>query len=242
MQKIDRARRKQLRAFEKLINYRFRRKELLNAALTHKSYAFERNGKHMPEWNERLEFFGDSVLGLIVSEYLYKKFRNIQEGELSKLKSHIVCADTMAKIAVKLKTGDFLLLGRGEERYDGRNQLSSLSCALEAVIGAVYLDRNLKSAEKFILEIFRSDIADLNKEDRPNKDYKSALQEHSLKKFGHIPRYELISQDGPEHKKEFVVSVRLNSDVIGKGWGLNKKNAEQMAAKEALEKLILLRS
>jgi len=234
---IGRARIKQLKAFEKLINCRFRKKELLNAALTHKSYAFECRGKQNLEWNERLEFFGDSVLGLVVSEYLYRKFKNIQEGELSKFKSHIVCADTMAKIAVKLKIGDFLLLGRGEERYGGRNQLSNLSCALEAVIGAVYLDRNLKGAEKFILNVFGSDIADLSKEDRPNKDYKSALQEKSLKRFGHIPRYELISQDGPEHKKEFVVSVRLDSDVIGKGWGLNKKNAEQMAAKEALEKL-----
>lgn len=237
MHSIEKSRLKKLKAFEKLINYRFRDKRLLNIALTHKSHAYEYNGKYLPEYNERLEFFGDSVLGLVVSEYLYRKFKNIQEGELSKFKAQIVCADTMARIALKLKLGDFLLLGRGEEKYSGRGQETNLSCALEAVIGAVYLDRNLKAAEKFIIGAFRSDLADLSRKDRTDKDYKSSLQQESLKRFGRIPRYEVIFQEGPEHRREFVISVKLNDDVAGKGWGLNKKSAEQMAAKEALEKL-----
>jgi len=234
---MDRSRRNQLKLFQKIVGYRFRNKDLLNAALTHKSFAFEQSSKQALEWNERLEFFGDSVLGLVISEYLYKHFKNLQEGDLSKLKSDIVCADTLTKNAIRLRMGDFLLLGRGEEHSGGRKQESNLNCALEALIGAVYLDRNIKAAEKFIISILKSDLEQLFKEDRPTKDYKSLLQERSLKKFGQIPRYELISQEGPEHKKEFVVSVKMHDEIYGKGWGLNKKNAQQMAAKEALEKL-----
>ena len=234
---MDKDRQGQLKAFQKIIKYRFRNKEFLNTALTHKSYAFEQPSKYMPEWNERLEFFGDSVLGIVISEHLYKKFKNMQEGELSKLKAHVVCTDALLKNALRLQLGNFLLLGRGEERANGRSQVSSLSGALEAVIGAVYLDRNLKAAEKFILEVFKSELHEISRKDRPTKDYKSALQERALKKFAQIPRYELISQEGPEHKKEFVIAVRINGEVSGKGWGLNKKSAEQMAAKESLEKL-----
>jgi ribonuclease-3 len=235
--KLDRARLKHLKLFQKAVKYRFRDKELLNAALTHKSYAFEQPPRHMPEWNERLEFFGDSVLGLVVSEYLYKKFKNIQEGDLSKFKAHVVCTDSLIKNAVRLHVGDFLLLGRGEERTNGRSQPSNLSCALEAVIGAVYLDRDTKAAEKFILNVFKEELHELTRKDRQTKDYKSLLQEQSLKKFGMIPHYELISQDGPEHKKEFVVGVRIAGQAYGRGWGLNKKNAEQLAAKETLDKI-----
>lgn len=224
---ISRQRLKHMSGFEQLIKYRFRNKELLNIALTHKSYAFEQPSRRIPEWNERLEFFGDSVLGFVVSEYLYKKFKNIQEGELSKFKSHVVCADALARNAARFKVGDFMLLGRGE---------GSSGCALEAVIGAVYLDKGINAARKFILDVFKLDLLDLGKKDRPIKDYKSALQEYCLKKFEHIPHYELISQEGPEHRKEFVVAVRINGEVLGRGWGLNKKAAEQMAAKEVVEK------
>ena len=233
--KIGKDRQKQIKLFQKTMGYRFKNINLLNIALTHKSYAFERS-RHIFEWNERLEFFGDAVLGLVVSEYLYKKFKNLQEGQLSKTRSQIVCTDTLRKNASKLGLGDYLLLGKGEERMDGRLQTSNLSGALEAVIGAVYLDRDIKAARKVILEIFKIDLMAAQKE-KFIKDYKSLLQEKSLKKFAKIPHYELISQEGPEHKKEFVMAVKLNGQTYGKGWGLTKKNAERMAAKEALEKL-----
>jgi ribonuclease-3 len=207
----------------------------LEAALTHKSHAFE-HPRHVSEWNERLEFFGDSVLGLVVSEYLFKRFKNLQEGELSKLKASVVCTETLKKHAQRIDIGRFLLLGRGEERSGGRSLISNLSCALEAVIGAVYLDKGLNAAKKFILEIFKTDLHDLHKS-KNTGDYKSLFQEQCLKKFGQIPFYEVISQDGPEHKKEFVVAVRLSSHTYGRGWGYNKKSAEQMAAREALENL-----
>lgn len=233
--KPDKSREAQLKSFQRIIKYKFKNRQLLNAALTHKSYAFEHT-KNRPEWNERLEFFGDSVLGLVVTEYLYRRFKNLQEGELSKLKSQVVCTETLKKNALRLRVGNYLLLGKGEERAQGRLQTSSLSGAVEAVIGAVYLDRGLKPAKEFILDVFKEDLVDVHK--NPGiKDYKSALQEKALEKFGKIPFYELISQDGPEHKKEFVVSAKLNGHIYGRGWGLSKKNAEQMAAKEALEKL-----
>lgn len=235
MIKMDKARTGQLKAFQRVIKYRFKNKGLLNAALTHKSYAFEQS-KHLPEWNERLEFFGDSVLGLVISEYLFKRFKNSQEGELSKLKAHVVCTDTLKKNALRLHIGDYLLLGKGEKKMGGRLQSSNLSGVLEAVIGAVYLDRDIKAAKKFILETFKADLTDLHK-NKDIKDYKSAFQEKSLKVFGQIPFYELISQEGPEHKKEFVVGVKVNGQTYGRGWGYSKKNAAQMAAKEALEKL-----
>lgn len=233
---MDKARQKQLKDFQRAIKCRFRNKELLNISLTHKSYAFE-HSRHVSEWNERLEFFGDSVLGLVVSEYLFRRFKNLQEGELSKLKAHVVCADTLNKHAQRLDIGKFLLLGRGEERSGGRSIVSNSSCALEAVIGAVYLDKGISAVKKFILDIFKVDLQDLHKS-KNTGDYKSMFQEQCLKRSGQIPFYEVISQDGPEHKKEFVVAAKLNSHTYGRGWGYNKKSAEQMAAKEALEKLV----
>ncbi len=232
---MDKNRQKQLKAFQRKIKYKFRNKELLNVALTHKSYSFE-HPRHNMDWNERLEFFGDSVLGMVISEYLYKRFKKSQEGQLSKFKAQIVCTDTLKNNAIRLNIGDYLLLGKGEEKMGGREQTSALSCVLEAVIGAVYLDRGIKAATKFVLNTFKADLSNIGN-DNGNKDYKSLLQELSLKKFGNIPFYELISQEGPEHKKEFVIGVKLNGQMCGKGWGLNKKNAEQMAAKEALEKM-----
>jgi ribonuclease-3 len=234
---MDKARQNQLKIFQHAIKYKFKNRELLNTALTHKSYAFE-HPKNVHEWNERLEFFGDSVLGLVISEYLYKRFKNLQEGELSKLKSQVVCTETLNKNALRLCMGNYLLLGRGEEHSGGRRQISNLSCALEAVIGAVYLDRDINAAKKFIAEIFKEDLNDIQKNRKAIKDYKSAFQEQTLKRFGRIPHYELTSQDGPEHKKEFVISVRVNGQICGRGWGLSKKSAEQMAAKEALEFLL----
>lgn len=233
MNLMDKARQNQLKLFQRVIKYKFKNKNLLDVALTHKSHAFERP-KQALEWNERLEFFGDSVLGVIISEYLYKKFKNLQEGELSKLKSQVVCAETLRKIAARLHIGNYLLLGKGEERMGGRLQPSTLSCVLEAVIGAVYLDRDIKAAKRFILEVFKTELHDLHK-NKEIKDCKSTLQQLSLRRFGCIPHYELVSQDGPEHKKEFVIGVKINGHIYGRGWGFSKKNAEQMAAREALE-------
>ena len=233
---MDKARRRQLELLEKILKYKFKNRMLLNTAMTHKSYAFE-HSQHMTEWNERLEFFGDSVLGLIISEYFYKRFKNLQEGALTKLKSQIVCMDTLKKHAHRLQLGEYLLLGKGEERMGGIFQPSSLGSVLEALIGAVYLDRDLKATKKFIFHIFKMDLQDIHTDKKRLKDYKSILQEESMKRFRKIPFYELISQEGPEHRKEFVVAVRLNGQAYGQGWGFSKKTAQQMAAKEALEKL-----
>lgn len=232
---MDKARFKQLKLFGRQIKYGFKDKQLLNTALTHKSYAFEHLELAL-QWNERLELFGDSILGFVITEELYRRFRNLQEGDLTKLRAQIVCAETLKKNALRFNIGNYLLLGKGEELSNGRLQSSNISAALEAVIGAVYLDRGIKAAQKFILEVFKTDLLHLQ-EKNLIVDYKSTLQELSLKRFAQLPVYELVSQKGPAHKREFVTAVKLNGQIYGIGWGLNRKSAKQMAAKEALEKL-----
>lgn len=228
----DKSRLKKLKLLEKRIGYRFRNKALLNQALTHKSYSNEKY-KTGAGHNERLEFLGDSVLGIVVSKILYDDYPEKDEGVLTRYKSQLVSGATLGNIAKALHIGEYLLLGKGEEASGGRRHVSNLLCALEALIGAIYLDGGLKPAFKFINNIFKPELQ-LVKEGKGSRDYKSVLQQVALKKFKTIPSYKIISEIGPDHKKHFIVEVLILGKRYGIGSGPNKKTAEQASAKEAL--------
>ncbi len=214
--------------FEKKIGYEFKDKSLLTRALTHSSYA---NEKGTGLDNERLEFLGDSVLGFITAEYLFEHYKNKQEGELTKKRANAVCEKTLFEYAEKIDLGDQILLGRGEEHTGGRHRPSVVSDAFEAVIAAIYLDGGIESAKKFVLPF----IEKFNMQEPVFKDYKSTLQEvlqqNPTEKFEYI----VVGESGPDHNKEFIVEIHMNSNVIGRGKGTSKKKAEQQAAKSALE-------
>lgn len=230
--KKDKSRLKKLRCLEKAIGYRFRNTTLLNQALTHKSYANERSGSKNGD-NERLEFLGDSVLGMVISKVLYNDYPDKDEGVLTRYKSQLVSGVTLGRIAKDLLIGEYLLLGKGEERSGGRRHASNLLCAMEALIGAVYLDGDLRAASKFINKVFHLELQ-LVKEGKGTRDHKSVLQQIALKRFKTIPSYKIISEIGPDHKKHFIVEVALSGKRFGIGSGPNKKTAEQAAAKEAI--------
>lgn len=229
---INKNRRHLLRAFQKIIGYRFRNKDLLEQALTHKSYVNENPLKGLKD-NERLEFLGDSVLGIAISQTLFKDCPDLDEGGLTKFKSQLVSGETLSRIAKELSIGEFLLLGKGEENSGGRYHVSNLVCSLEAVIGAIYLDTGLRYAHKFISKTFAPEVK-LVEEGRGERDYKSLLQQIALRKFRAMPDYKIISEEGPEHRKTFVVAVWIANKKYGMGLGSNKKKAEQLAARETL--------
>ena len=233
--KKDKDRLKKLKIFEKLIGYSFRNKQLLNQALTHKSYANERNLEHSND-NERLEFLGDSVLGVVISHTLYNECQGEDEGVLTRYKSQLVSGETLARIAKELDIGEYLLLGKGEDASGGRKHVSNLMCALEAIIGAVFLDGGLKVSHIFINRILGPEVK-LVKEGKGAKDYKSMFQQIVLKKFKTMPSYRILSEIGPDHKKHFIVEAVVLGKRCGIGSGSNKKSAEQASAKEALSAL-----
>lgn len=217
--------------FEKIIGYSFKDKNLIYHALSHSSYANEK--KHTGGSNERLEFLGDSVLSIVVSDYLYKHLTNVAEGELTKLRASLVCEKSLHIFAKKINLGEYILLGKGEENTGGRERPSILADAFEAVIAAIYLDGGMEAAAKHILRFIPKDI---EKSRKPVfNDFKTALQEVVQMNPEEKVEYVLISEEGPDHNKSFIVEVTLNSQVIGKGKGHSKKEAEQLAAKEALE-------
>ena len=215
---------------EETIGYTFHNKELIYQALSHSSYANER--KHPGGSNERLEFLGDSVLSIVVSDYLYKNL-NVAEGELTKLRASLVCEKSLHIFARQIHLGDYLMLGKGEENTGGRERPSILADAFEADIAAIYLDGGLEAAAKHILHFMPEDIKVTQKP--VFSDFKTVLQEIVQKNPEEKVEYVLIGEEGPDHNKRFVVEVRLNSQVIGKGKGRSKKEAEQLAAREALE-------
>ena len=217
--------------FEKIIGYDFRNKALLEQALSHSSYANEK--KTAGGSNERLEFLGDSVLSIVVSDYLYKHFTQVAEGELTKLRASLVCEKSLHIFAQQIHLGDYLKLGKGEENTGGRERPSILADAFEAVIAAIYLDGGMEPAAKHILRFMPEDIEHGRKP--AFSDFKTVLQEIVQKNPEEKVEYVLIGEEGPDHNKRFVVEVRLNSQVIGKGKGRSKKEAEQLAAREALE-------
>lgn len=217
-----------MRELEKMIGHTFKNQDLILTALTHSSYANEAKDKKCRD-NERLEFLGDSVLGVVTTTYLYNKYPNTMEGELTKMRAGLVCEGALCECARKIKLGDFLRLGKGEEAGGGRKRDSILADAFEAVIGAIYLDAGLEAAREFVHTYV------LGNEKGTISDYKTTLQEIVQKNHGEILSYRLLGADGPDHDKKFKVEVLLNSNVIGHGEGHSKKEAEQMAAKEALE-------
>lgn len=216
--------------FEKKIGYSFKDKSLLINALTHSSYA---NEKKIPFDNERLEFLGDSVLGFVTAEYLYSQFKTRPEGELTKLRAAVVCEKSLFKFADKISLGDAVLMGRGEEQTGGRSRPSILSDAFEAVIAAMYIDGGIDAVKPYILGF----IKDAVKQEADFKDNKSLLQEEIQKVKGNTLSYTEKDEFGPDHNKTFVFEVSLNGEVIGSGEGKSKKEAEQVAAGNALEKL-----
>ncbi len=217
--------------FEKIIDYTFKNKKLLTQALSHSSYANEK--KHPDGSNERLEFLGDSVLSIVVSEYLYKNLTDIAEGELTKLRASLVCEKSLHLFAQQINLGEYLLLGKGEENTGGRERPSILADAFEAVIAAIYLDGGFEPAKRHILRFIPKDLQ--NRKRVVFSDFKTILQEIVQKNPEEKVEYSLVGEEGPDHNKRFVVEVCLNSNVIGRGKGKSKKEAEQMAAKEALE-------
>ncbi|MBQ7596821.1 MAG: ribonuclease III [Clostridia bacterium] len=212
------------------IGYKFNNTELLKRALTHTSYANETGGDHNHS-NERLEFLGDSVLGVITAEYFFMNYKTLPEGELTKRRAATVCEKALCEYAKDIDLGDFILLGRGEIVTGGNERPSILADAFEALIAAVYLDGGMDAAKGFVLKY----IEKAAKEHRGFKDYKTMLQEVVQKNPGEIVEYVLVNESGPDHDKRFEVEVHLNSNVIGRGIGTSKKKAEQFAAKEALE-------
>jgi len=222
-----------IKDLETAIGYKFHNIQLLQNALTHSSYANERWHNSLLS-NERLEFLGDSVLGMLVAEYLYGTFPDRPEGELTRMRADMVCEHTLATVANKIGLGGHLLLGHGEERLGGRSRESILADATESVIAACFLDGGLDAAAQFVKKYILVEVP----VSRPNNmDYKTALQELVQQKKNQVLVYTLVGQSGPDHDKLFDVQVSLNGTVVGCGSGRSKKRAEQMAAKAAVEKL-----
>lgn len=220
-----------LEEFEKNINYTFKNKNYLKIALTHSSYANEK--KEKLKHNERLEFLGDSVLSIVVSDYIFKHCTNMPEGDLTRIRAALVCEKALSQFAKQINLGDFLYLSYGEKRNGGQNRPSILCDAFEAVIAAMYLDSGLETARKFILKFVVPKLKS-PKTLISGQDYKTKLQEIIQKNPEEKLSYELIDEKGPDHNKHFVVAVKINSNVVAKGGGKSKKEAEQQAARETL--------
>jgi len=219
-----------LSRFEDILGYKFNNIQLLRQALSHSSYANER--KHPNGSNERLEFLGDSVLSIVVSDFLYKNL-NVAEGELTKMRASLVCEKSLQVFAKQIHLGDFLRLGKGEENTGGRERPSILADAFEAVIAAIYLDGGLEVARKIIVR-FWPKPEDVH---RPMQDAKSRLQEFLQQDGSTFPVYEIIGVSGPQHDPKFEASVSHNGSVLGHGFGRTKKEAEKAAALDALKAL-----
>lgn len=222
-----------LEEMENLLHYQYKDKKLLDIALTHSSYANEHRGAEVKD-NERLEFLGDAILDLIISDYLFKKFPDMPEGDLSKTRASIVCEGALAKMALKMKLGKYLLLGKGEELTGGRERASILADMFEAITGSLFLDGGFDVASQFIHDTLikvveqKESISDLY------TDYKTLLQEYIQKRSTNPIHYEVIKEEGPDHDKHFYVEVFHESRSLGRGIGKSKKEAEQDAARKAL--------
>ena len=221
-------------ALEERLGYSFRNRALLETALTHSSYANENRASGIV-CNERLEFLGDSVLGVTVADFLYRHFPDMPEGRMTRLRAELVCEQSLHRVALELHLGDYLRLGKGEEHNGGRKRASILSDAVEAVIAAMYLDAGMETAAGFINRCLLDDVRAI--ETPTFTDYKTSLQELVQRHSGQVLSYELVGEEGPDHAKTFRVQVCLNGDPIGRGIGRTKKEAEQAAAANALEAL-----
>jgi ribonuclease-3 len=233
-EKARKSRSRQLAKLESIINVRFNDRRILNTALTHRSFINE-TGSDVKD-NERLEHLGDSVLGFIISEYLFKRFHEYQEGNLAKMKSVIVSDESLAVVSSDLNIGGFILMGKGEEHSGGRERISILANTLESIIGAIYLDRGLKQSRKFILKHFKNKIEIVSNR-ATLTDPKTRLQEYVQKKFKKSPVYEVTDEIGPAHQKEFVVRLLINGREAAIGRGGSKRKAEMKAAQDALKNM-----
>jgi len=221
-----------IKDFENSIGYEFKNKELLKKALTHTSYAYENN----VESNEKLEFLGDSILEFVSSKYLYENYKNLKEGEMTKVRATVVCEDSLYKVALKHNFSDFLNLGKSESSNQANLSKAILADSVEAIIAAMYIDTNIETAEKFIIQNLKESI-EIASKNVGNKDYKTVLQER-LQIHGNVNiKYNIISETGPDHNESFVSKVECNGKILGTGKGKNKKASEMMAAKNALENL-----
>ena len=219
-----------LEKLEQEIGYTFKNKELIETALTHTSYAYE----HNKESNEKLEYLGDSILEFISSKYLFNTYKNLREGEMTKVRAAVVCEDSLYKIATKHNFSDFLYLGKSEILNNGRYSKAILADSVEAVIAAMYLDSDINQVEKFIIDNLKEPI-EIATKNVGNKDYKTVLQE-KLQIHGNVNiKYTIIKEEGPDHDKTFESKVEVNGKQIGLGTGKSKKASEMMAAKKALE-------
>lgn len=218
-----------LEKLQKKLNYNFQDLDLLQRALTHKS-------SNKPYSNERLEYLGDAVMDLVVAKYLFEKFKNTPEGDLSKLRAALVNETSFAKLAKALNLGDFIIISSAEERNNGRNKNSLLSDAFEALMGAVFLEIGFEKTSKIALNLLEKEYHHISLEEIV-KDYKTELQEITQSILGLIPTYILLDSKGPDHKKEFKIGVFLGDEKYGEAVGKSKKDAEQKAAKIAIETL-----
>ena len=221
-------------ALEERLGYSFRNRALLETALTHSSYANENRASGIV-CNERLEFLGDSVLGVTVADFLYRHFPDMPEGRMTRLRAELVCEQSLHRVALELHLGDYLRLGKGEEHNGGRGRASILSDAVEAVIAAMYLDAGMETAAEFIHRCLLDDVRAI--ETPSFTDYKTSLQELVQRHSGQVISYELVGEEGPDHAKTFRVQVCLNGEPLGRGTGRTNKEAEQTAAANALEAL-----
>ena len=221
-------------ALEERLGYSFRNRALLETALTHSSYANENRASGIV-CNERLEFLGDSVLGVTVADFLYRHFPDMPEGRMTRLRAELVCEQSLHRVALELHLGDYLRLGKGEEHNGGRRRASILSDAVEAVFAAMYLDAGMETAAEFIHRCLLDDVRAI--ETPSFTDYKTSLKELVQRHSGQVLSYELVGEEGPDHAKTFRVQVCLNGEPLGRGTGRTKKEAEQTAAANALEAL-----
>ncbi|HSV55982.1 MAG TPA: ribonuclease III [Magnetospirillaceae bacterium] len=232
---VSRDRRDQLVTFQRDIGVRFKSLELLSRALTHRSRANEDQSRN--ENNERLEFLGDAVLGMLAASYLYRELPDRAEGELARIKSFIVSEETLSDIALGLGVDRVLLIGKGEEQSGGRGKRAILADAMEAVIGACYLDQGLDRTSAFILRLLSSEV-DKVLENRHRKDYKTIIQEYVQKQHRSYPRYSVVRRSGPDHDRTFWVACTIEEQEYGPAEGKNKKEAEQKAARLAYETIL----
>jgi ribonuclease-3 len=222
-----------MKTLEEKLGYHFQNPALLDNALTHSSYANEHHLGSINS-NERLEFLGDSILGMVVADSLYHTFPNLPEGDLTRLRANLVCENSLAMVARKLELGGYLKLGKGESISGGSDRPSIIADAVEAVLAAVYLDGGITQVRRIIKRYILDNMAQVQEASRDHKTY---LQELVQRQSGQVLTYHLVGQSGPDHAKRFTMEVRLNGTPAGTGEGRSKKEAEQMAAKAAIEKL-----
>ena len=217
---------------EEKLGYTFQNPDLLDNALTHSSRANESRGKLQS--NERLEFLGDSILGMVVADHLFRNHPDLPEGDLTRTRAALVCEDSLVEVARELGLGEYLRLGKGESSGGGRERPSIQADAVEAVLAAIYLDGGIGSARRFVQRFILSrEVASLTKP----RDHKTALQELVQRESGQVLQYRLVGEEGPDHNKRFFVEVALNGQSIGSGSGRSKKEAEQAAAAAGIENL-----